>query len=173
MLPEQITAFRVYKGNGAILGVATAESPQVSFITETVSGSGIAGEYESSATGMPSSMTLKLTFNSQTKDFYQLMEIDEDNQIELRASQQVADQTTGLKKHLPLRVSALYDLKSASLGSFETGKKMGNEQELELMRLLVELDGKEVLLIDKLNMMYRVNGRDKLAQIRSNIGLDY
>ncbi|MDR2891596.1 MAG: phage major tail tube protein [Deltaproteobacteria bacterium] len=173
MIPEQTTAFRVYKEGGPLLGIATVESPEVSFITETISGSGIAGEYESPAIGMPSSMSMTFNFTSRSKDFYLLQDISENNSVELRANIQVADETTGLKKFVPCRLVITYMTKTASGGSFETGKKQGNSVEVEVLRHLEELDGKEVLLIDKLAMIYRINGKDMLAGVRKNLGMDF
>lgn len=72
--PEQTIAYRVYYGGTDMLGIASVEMPQVQYITETISGSGVAGEYESPAKGMTQSMTAKLSFISQTTDFYKLFE---------------------------------------------------------------------------------------------------
>ncbi|MDL2279069.1 phage major tail tube protein [Desulfovibrio sp. OttesenSCG-928-G11] len=171
--PEQTIAFRIYKNAGPLLGVATAELPQVGLVTDTISGSGIAGEYESPAMGQTSSMTCKLTWISQTAHFYDLLDESSGTQLELRASVQQADETTGLRKSVGLRVSLIGALKSAPLGSLETGKKQGNETELEVTRLRVELGGAEKLLIDKLAMLYRVNGNDALKAVREQLGLEY
>ena len=44
--PEQTVAYRVYHKGSDFLGIATIELPQVQQMTETLSGSGIAGEIE-------------------------------------------------------------------------------------------------------------------------------
>lgn len=173
MIPEQTIAFRVYKNAGPLLGVATAEMPQVSYITDTITGSGIAGEYESPAMGITSSMTCKLSWTSQNKDFYTLFDQTGDNQIELRASVQQYDETTGARKAVGLRVSMIAAPKSSSLGSLETGKKQGNETELEVTRIRVEYDGAEKLLIDKIAFIHRVDGIDVLGAVREHLGLEY
>jgi len=151
--PEQTIAFRAYFQGTDLLGVATIEMPQVQFLSETISGSGVAGEYESPALGMTQSMSVKLSWISQTKNFYKLLD-------------------STLPPLLELRASLLAHTKSSPLGSLETGKKHGNETEMEVLRLQVELDGTEMLLIDKLNYIHRVLGKDMLATVREHLGLD-
>ncbi|WP_346773701.1 phage major tail tube protein [Desulfovibrio sp. ZJ369] len=137
--PEQTIAFRAYYNGTDLLGVATIEMPEVSYITETISGSGVAGEYESPALGMTQSMTAKLSWISQTKNFYKLLDSTLQPLLELRASVQMEDEATGIRKAVPLLVTLLAHTKTSPLGSLETGKKHGNETEMEVLRLQVEL----------------------------------
>nr|WP_277424700.1 phage major tail tube protein [Desulfovibrio sp. ZJ369] len=132
-------AFRAYYNGTDLLGVATIEMPEVSYITETISGSGVAGEYESPALGMTQSMTAKLSWISQTKNFYKLLDSTLQPLLELRASVQMEDEATGIRKAVPLLVTLLAHTKTSPLGSLETGKKHGNETEMEVLRLQVEL----------------------------------
>uniref|UniRef100_UPI003FF0CEC7 phage major tail tube protein n=1 Tax=Bilophila wadsworthia TaxID=35833 RepID=UPI003FF0CEC7 len=169
--PEQTIAYRVYYGGTDMLGIASVEMPQVQYITETISGSGVAGEYESPAKGMTQSMTAKLSFISQTTDFYKLFEPGEQNLLELYASVQQADTATSVRKEIPLKITIVGNLKEGPLGSLETGKKHGNEATLECLRVEIELDGEEVLLIDKPNFIHRVRGNDSLSAVRGHRGI--
>ena len=139
--PEQTIAFRAYFQGTDLLGVATIEMPQIQFLTETISGSGVAGEYESPALGMTQSMSVKLSWISQTRNFYRLLDSTLPPLLELRASVQQEDEATGIRKAVPLLVTLLAHTKSSPLGSLETGKKHGNETEMEVLRLQVELNG--------------------------------
>lgn len=168
--PQQTIAFRIYYGGTDLLGIATAEMPQIQYLTETISGSGVAGEYESPVIGMTQSMTAKLSWVSQTREFYKLFQTDEQALLEMYASVQQVDEASGLRKAIPLKVTILGNTKSSPLGSLEQGKKHGNETEIEVMRLEVELDGAEMLLIDKINFMHRVRGTDSLATVRAHLG---
>lgn len=169
--PEQTIAFRVYYGGSDLLGVATVEMPQVQYLTETIAGSGVAGEYESPTLGMSQSMTAKLSWISQTKEFYKLLQTSQQALLELYASVQQVDESTGVRKPVPLKVTILGNTKSSPLGSLEQGKKHGNETEVEVLRVEVELDGTEMLLIDKLNFIHRVQGSDSLATVRGHLGV--
>ncbi|MDR2503771.1 MAG: phage major tail tube protein [Deltaproteobacteria bacterium] len=171
MLIEQTISFRVYKNGQSFLGVATVDMPELSYMTETLSGSGIAGEIEAPTLGMTSSMSCTLNWVSQSAEFYSLLNPLEGNLLELRASQQATDPATGLRLPQALRLVLQGEPKSASLGTMETGKKHGNTTVLELSRLLVEVDGVPRLLIDKRNFIHAVNGVDMLAKVRADLGM--
>ena len=63
-LPEQTISFRVYHDGTDQIGVATIDLPELSYMTESLSGAGIAGEIDSPTLGMTESMTLIMSFNS-------------------------------------------------------------------------------------------------------------
>ena len=44
--PEQTIAYRVYHDGTDMIGVATIDLPEIAYMTETISGSGVAGEIE-------------------------------------------------------------------------------------------------------------------------------
>lgn len=52
-------------------------------------------------------------------------------------------------------------------GKIEKNNSMEATITLELTYLLIEVDGVEILAIDKLNQVYRVNGVDMLADVRN------
>lgn len=170
--PEQTIAYRVYFQGKDLLGVANVDMPEVKYVTETISGSGVAGEYESGTLGMTESMTCKLSWISQTDEFYRLLDPTEQPLLECYASLQRNDETTGIRKSVSQKLTMLVQTKSSTLGTLETGKKHGNESEFEVLRLEVELNGSEVLLIDKLNFIHRVRGKDLLSSVRAHLGLE-
>lgn len=173
MRPEQTIAYRVYYYGKDLLGVAKIDMPELKPLTETIGGSGVAGEYESPTLGMMGSMTAKLAWTSQTKNFYSLLNTLVPPMLECRASVQMVDEVTGLRKPVALKVTMFCQVKSSALGALETGKKHGSESEFEVNRLLVELDGETMLLLDKLNFMHSVQGVDVLLPVRRHLGLNY
>ena len=54
-----------------------------------------------------------------------------------------------------------------TLGKVAKGKKMESEVELEILYIKVEINNAVVLELDKLNFVFVLNGKDMLAQIRS------
>lgn len=171
-LPEQTISFRVYHDGTGQIGVATIDLPELSYMTESLSGAGIAGEIDSPTLGMTESMTLKMSFNSVYPEIYNMLDWTRSNLFECYAAVQMSDPATSMRTSVPLRVNIVGRAKSFPLGSLEPGKKQGNEQELEVTRLEVLLDGEEKLLIDKLNFIHRVNGTDLLATVRAQMGLN-
>ena len=151
-LPEQTIAFRIYHDGTDQIGVATIDLPELSYMTE--------------------SMTLKMSFNSVYPEIYNMLDWTRSNLFECYAAVQMSDPATSMRTSVPLRVNVVGRAKSFPLGSLEPGKKQGNEQELEVTRLEVLLDGEEKLLIDKVNFVHRVNGTDLLSAVRVQMGLN-
>lgn len=170
--PEQTVAFRVYHQGKDFIGIATLELPQAQYMTETLSGAGIAGEIDNPTIGITQSMTCKMSFTSISPEIFHALDWSQNALYECFSALQVTDDATGVRTSVPYHVNVLGRTKSFPLGSLEQGKKHGNEIELEVTRLEVLLDGEEKLLIDKLNFLHRVNGTDLLGPVRSQIGLN-
>ena len=169
---EQTVAFRVYWQGRDFLGMATLEMPEVSYITETLNGAGIAGEVESPVIGLTQSMTMKFSFTSATHPPFDSLDWTQQPLFECYSALQVADPSTGVRSSVPYRINVVGRPKSLSLGSLEQGKKHGNEEELEVTRLEVYLADEEKLVIDKMHFVHRVNGNDLLATARQQMGLN-
>ncbi|WP_300807638.1 phage major tail tube protein [uncultured Desulfovibrio sp.] len=170
--PEQTVAYRVYHNGTDFIGIATLELPQIAYMTETLSGSGIAGEIENPTIGITQSISVKATFTSITPEVFETLDWTQNALYECWSALQVTDDATGQRSSVPYRVNFVGRLKGFPLGSMEQGKKHGNELELEVTRLEVMLDGQEKLLIDKLNFLHRVNGTDMLGTVRAQIGMN-
>ena len=169
---EQTVAFRIYHQGKDFLGVATIEMPQVQQMTETLSGSGIAGEIENPTIGITQSMTCKLSFISITPEVFKALDWTESDLWECYSALQITDDATGVRDSIPYQINFVGRAKSFPLGSLEQGKKHGNEVEFEIIRLEVLLDGTEKLLISKLDFIYRVDGKDMLQKVRQQTGLN-
>ena len=157
---------------GGVTGSADGPTEVIVSDSESLSGAGIAGEIDSPTLGMTESMTLKMSFNSVYPEIYNMLDWTRSNLFECYAAVQMSDPATSMRTSVPLRVNIVGRAKSFPLGSLEPGKKQGNEQELEVTRLEVLLDGEEKLLIDKLNFIHRVHGTDLLATVRAQMGLN-
>lgn len=170
--PEQTIAYRVYWQGKDLLGTAQIEMPQVQYMTETLSGSGLAGEIESPTIGLTQSMTCKMTFTSATKDVFDILDWTLQPLFECYSALQIVDESTSIRESIPYRLNIVGRPKNMSLGTMERGKKHGNDLELEVTRLEILLDGEEQLLIDKINFIHRVKGNDLLAAVRVQMGLN-
>lgn len=80
--------------------------------------------------------------------------------LTLRAAQQVYDKTGGYA-FKGLRVVEMGRVKSFEPGKVEKGEAMEAKVILELTYLMIEVDGNQLLEVDKLNGVYKVNGEDK------------
>ena len=58
-------------------------------------------------------------------------------------------------------------LKGFTPGNYEQGKQMGSSVTLELLYILIEVDGTKKLEYDKLNSVFIVNEKDLLEKVRA------
>ena len=168
-MPDKLTDAKVYLEGNALLGVADVELPSLEMETEKLEAFGIAGSVDMPSLGHFKEMSLKLKFRAPTQNARKLRE-PKTHQLELYASVQMYDQSRGEFTHTPYKVVLRGIPKKLPLGKLEKGKPMDMEYELEVVYLKVEEENREVLEIDKLAYVYKVNGTDYLSQVRQNLG---
>ncbi len=171
LIPSVLTNARVYRDGGVQLGIAKVELPSIEFMTESIAGLGIAGEIDTPVQGHFSSMQIKFTWNTTTSDAIKLIEMQA-HHLDIRGNIQSYDAGTGKYHDEAIKVLVRASPKSVGIGAFEPAKKMDAETELEVSYLKINQAGKELVEIDKFNMIFRVLGVDKMAAIRSNLGMD-
>ena len=137
VIPEKIINYKCYiDGEMSPTALVDAELPDIQFMSETISGAGIAGEIDSPTLG-----------------HFQNMEIGGKIQ-------------TG-----KLKISTRVVPKNIALGKLEVGKPSGSNQKYSCLYLKVEMDGETVLEIDKINMIFNINGEDLLEEVRDAMGI--
>ena len=167
-VPEVINNYNVYNNGNVLIGVSGAVTlPTFDAITEEVSGAGILGTYDTSVAGMYSSMTQEVPFRILDQDIFSLMNPAELVDLTFRASAQSTVKATGAVDYKGMRVVERGRLKSFTPGKFELGKQMNASVTLELLYILIEVDGKTMLEYDKLNAVFKVNGVDLLEKVRA------
>lgn len=171
LIPSVLTNARIYKDGNVLLGVATIELPSFYYMTESLSGLGIAGEVDTPIQGHFGSMTTKLTWNTTTADAVQLL-IMEAHHLDVRGSIQSYDSGTGKYEDTAIKVLMRASPKSVGLGSFEPAKKMESETELEVSYIKVSQGGTDLVELDKFNFIFKVKGVDYMANIRTNLGMN-
>lgn len=166
-IPEIINNFNTYHNGNVMIGVSGAVSlPSLDAITETISGAGILGEYETSVVGHYGPMTQEVPFRILDTDIFSLMDPSALVDLTFRASAQSTVKATGAIDYKGMRVVERGRLKGFTPGSLEMGKQMGASVTLELLYILVEVDGKTMLEYDKLNSVFVVNNKDLLEKVR-------
>ncbi len=168
VFPEVINNFNVYNDANRIVGT-TGEMPlaELKAITATVSGSGILGEYNTAVIGMFQSMQQEIPFRMVDKDFFGMLNTGEQSKVVLRSSvQQRNRETGGTLSTQNMRVVFRGHPTDAKMGTVKKGDLMNASITLELTYILVEIGGVTMLELDKLNSIYKVSGKDLLAEIR-------
>lgn len=170
-VPERLINFRVYNDGNDLLGVATVELPEITAMSETVSGAGIAGEVESPILGHFESMTTTFTWRTIEKGAMELSK-QKAHSVDIRGAQQVHNTADGTYESVAIRASMRITPKTVSLGSFEPNAQTETEQEFEVTYIKLFIAGKCVLEIDKYNYVAKFGDEDMLAGVRKALGLN-
>ena len=88
--------------------------------------------------------------------------------LTIRAAQQAVDKNLGYA-YKGLRIVEVGRVKAFTPGKIKPGEGMDAKVKLELTYLMIENDGQQIIEIDKLNGIYRVNGEDMLADVSALI----
>ncbi len=168
-IPEKLIAFRVYLDSVDLLGVADVDLPDIEFMTESVSGAGIAGELDSPVLAHTQSMTLALNWRTIT-DNAAALAAPKGHHLDLRGSIQYHDAGEGRLVPKPVKLVVKGLPKKLGLGKLETGKAMETATELEVYYLKLTIDGEDRLEIDKLNYKFVVNDTDYLEAVNQHLG---
>lgn len=166
-VPEVINNYNVYNNGNVLIGVSGSVTlPSLDPITEEVSGAGILGSYDTAIVGHYSSMTQEIPFRILDEDIFTIMNPSELVDLTFRASAQSTVKATGAIDYKGMRIVERGRLKSFTPGKLEQGKQMDASVSLELLYILVEVDGKTKLEYDKLNSVFIVNEVDLLEKVR-------
>lgn len=166
-IPEVINDFNIYRSGNRLAGTTGEVAlPDFEAITATISGNGILGEYEAPVTGHYGSMEQEITFRVLNMDYFDLADPTLSQELTLRGAIQTMDKAAQSSAEMGMRVVFRGRCKKFSPGTVKQREAMDGSITLELTYILIELDGKEKVRLDKLNGEFRINGVDKLAKIR-------
>lgn len=168
VFPEVINNFNVYNDANRVVGTTGEMNlADIQAMTATVSGAGLLGEYNTAVIGMFQSMSQEIPFRMVDKDFFGMLNTGEQSKIVLRSSvQQRNRETGGTLSTQAMRIVYRGHPTAAKFGTVKQGDMMNAAITLELTYILVEIGGTVMLELDKLNSIYKVNGKDLLADIR-------
>ena len=169
-IPAILTNARVYREGADQIGVGSVELPPLEMMSETISGLAIAGEVDMPVTGHFGSQEMTIKWNAPCPDAVSLLK-NEAHHLDIRASIQGYDAGSGLMQDVPVKAVVRALPKSVSFGAFEPAKKSESETKLQVTYIKIWIGGVERVEIDKFNFIFRVDGVDQLATVRSNLGL--
>jgi len=169
MVPEKLINFRVYNETKTLLGMADAQLPSLEAMTDTVKGAGIAGEVESPVLGHFSSMSVTLNWRTVMNDLAGLA-VQKSHQLELRGAQQVYDAGKGAYTVVPIKAVVKAVPKKTDLGKLEVGATQDSSWEGEVNYLKLFINNEERIELDKFNFIFKVNGVDYLADVKTALG---
>ncbi len=166
-LPEAVNNFNVYKNGNQLIGISGEISlSDLSSVTETVEGAGLLGKYNTPIIGMYDSIQQEIPFRVLHDDIFSLANPAEVQDLTLRASLQSTVKGTGAVDSTGMRMVFRGRPVGFKPGTAKIGGQMGASVTLDCFYVLIEMDGKTMWEIDKLNNVFKVNGKDMLAKIR-------
>lgn len=170
MVATKINAYRVYLEGKQFLGVSDEVTlPDVEALTTTLSGSGVAGEVDEPLIGQFGSMEIEIPFRTFNAEMWSMFNMMKSANLTLRMSNQSINQENMNSSFFPSRVVIKGKPKAFSMGKVKQGEGTGSKVKIEILYLLIEVNKKPKLEIDKLNFICKVNGKDMLEKVRSQI----
>lgn len=168
-MDQSVINFAVYEDSVELLGMAKATLPDVTWLTQTISGAGMAGNVEAVIQGHTDVMTLGLSFRTINEHAIRLSEPRRHN-IDLRMPQQVEDTVNGMLKTQNVKHIFVVIPKSDKGGSVAPAAPTDGSGEYAVRYWATYIDGKKVREIDPLNYICIINGIDYLADVRKALG---
>ena len=157
-IPTKINKYNVYNAGNRLLGMGDEVTlPSFEASSETVSGAGVLGEFDDPTVGYFSNMEQEIPFRvlDQTKAV----------QLELRGAQQTTD-SNGDIEFRPMRVVVRGRMAGFEPGKAKAGNGMETSVKLTVLYILIELEDKPMVELDKINEVFKIRGVDVLAKIK-------
>lgn len=166
-IPEAVNDFNCYFNGNKLIGTTGEISiPDFEHMTATVSGNGILGEFDAPITGHYSPFEQEVPFRTTNEDFFKLIDPTKSIPLTLRGAIQLVNPSTHDQFEVGMRIVMRGRCIKFTPGTFKQREPMESSITLGPTFYLIELDGKERVQLDKLNGVFRINGVDKLANIR-------
>lgn len=170
-IPEKLNDFRVYiDDNNTSPGISDIELPTLNAISDTVSGAGILGEYDSPLLGQFESAKIKLNWKSIGEERALLYQVGS-HKIDCRLANQSYDIASSTHKISADRVVVIGPVISNEFGKASKGSAYEGSTEIECMYYRLESNGKVLIELDKVNHIFKVNGVDQLSELRKALGM--
>ena len=167
-IPTVLNNFNSYGAGHKYVGVSNEVTlPNFEYMTETIDGAGIAGEIEEAIEGAFGSLETETTFGNISREYFDF--ITQTGQITYRGSMQVLNTVTQTNDFESIVVTTKGKVKAFDLGSLKKGGKGEPKVTREVTYCKIAIAGSTVLELDKYNMIWKLNGVDRLQKVRSQI----
>jgi P2 family phage contractile tail tube protein len=167
--PEAYIDFAVYENSRELLGTAKATLPDIKFLTQTITGAGVAGNVEAVLRGMVDTMNLTLEFISATDSAVRLATPVKHN-IDLRVAEQQWD-TVGARSMVAANKFVLVVIpKGLTVGSVAPASPADASGEYAVYYYAAYKGKSQLWEIDPYNYICKINGVDYMKDVRAALG---
>lgn len=165
-IPTKINKYNVYNEGNRLLGAGDEmELPEFEASTETVSGAGILGEIDDPTVGYFANQEMEVPFRILDMEAVEMLDMTKATHLEIRGAQQTTN-SAGTIEFRPIRVVVRGRANGFTPGKLKAGSPMETVVKLSILYILIELDSKPILELDKINEVYKINGNDILEKIK-------
>lgn len=165
ILSGSVIAHKVFEDGVEVDDNVSVQLPSIEFGTTEIKGAGVLGSFDMPSTGQLNAMTYSMSQRSINKNSINLSRPGQHNN-ELRF---VKDARTSDGQQIPEGTKIFFTglFKKFDPGKVEEKATMDGSIEYEVIRYRIVINGVEVLLIDKINYIYKVNGIDYMESVRA------
>lgn len=166
---EAYVDFNVFENSRELLGVAKATMPDIKFLTQTISGAGVAGNVEAVLKGMIDAMTLGLDFISPTDSAVNLSTPVKHN-IDLRVAEQQWNTVAARSEVVADKFVMVVIPKGLTVGSIAPASPADASGEFAVYYYAAYKGKKQLWEIDPYNYICKINGVDYMKDVRTALG---
>lgn len=165
-IPTKINKYNVYKEGNRLLGMGDEVAlPKFESSKEAVSGAGVLGEFDDPTVGYFSNMEMEIPFRVLDEDAVEMLDQTKSVHLELRGAQQTVN-SEGDTEFRAMRVVVRGKAADFEPGKVKVANGMDTSVSLTITYILIELEGKSMVELDKLNEVFKILGVDVLAKIK-------
>ena len=166
-----VVNFAVYlKGTSRLLGLANVELPNIEYETIEMKGTGLMGTLTMPVRGNLNSLEMKLTWRTLEKEAAEITK-HQSISLSLYSDQEHYDGGTGQFSDPKHQIEVVGVPKVLNLGKWEPSATVDAETTLEVVTLKYSIKNKTVLEFDKMNYVFKINGADQTAALRTALGM--
>lgn len=163
---EAYVDFNVFENSRELLGVAKATMPDIKFLTQTISGAGVAGNVEAVLKGMIDVMTLRLDFISPTDSAVNLISPVKHN-IDLRVAEQQRNTVAARSEVVADKFVMVVIPKGLTVGSIAPASPADASGEFAVYYYAAYKGKQQLWEIDPYNYICKINGVDYMKDVRA------
>lgn len=165
-IPTKINKYNIYNEGNRLLGAGDELSlPEFEASAETISGAGILGEIDDPTVGYFGNQEMEIPFRILDHEAVDMLDMTKAVHLEIRGAQQTTN-SEGTIEFRAMRVVVRGRANKFAPGKMKAGSPMETTITLSLLYILIELENKPILELDKINEVYKINGNDILEAVK-------
>jgi P2 family phage contractile tail tube protein len=171
-IPNMLKDANVYIEGRDYAGKAEIEIPSITQLTEDYTAMGISGKVTLPFHGHVDGMEGNLKFASIVGDAHKVLgDPSTAHHVDVRGSVQRYNVRSGKMDEYPVQIVMRSFFTEIKHPTYKGAQNEGPEFTFNALYVKIVIDGEEVLEVDPMSYVYRVNGIDVLAQTKTNLGM--